>query len=61
DARPLPHRAMRRPSAQYHLQHPDDVRLWVMPPLASELASGGAPLVDTRPTDDLGVAEGPAR
>ncbi|WP_043203497.1 dicarboxylate/amino acid:cation symporter [Pseudomonas putida] len=29
--------------------------------LASELASGGAPLVDTRPTDDLGVAEGPAR
>ncbi|WP_085706228.1 dicarboxylate/amino acid:cation symporter [Pseudomonas sp. B8(2017)] len=28
--------------------------------LASELASGGAPLVDTRPTDDLGVAEGPA-
>uniref|UniRef100_A5VZS0 Uncharacterized protein n=1 Tax=Pseudomonas putida (strain ATCC 700007 / DSM 6899 / JCM 31910 / BCRC 17059 / LMG 24140 / F1) TaxID=351746 RepID=A5VZS0_PSEP1 len=52
---------MRWPSAQYHLQHPDDVRLWVMPPLASELASGGAPLVDTRPTDDLGVAEGPAR
>ncbi|MGE8050254.1 dicarboxylate/amino acid:cation symporter [Pseudomonas monteilii] len=29
--------------------------------LASELASGGAPLVDTRPTDDLGVVEGPAR
>jgi len=29
--------------------------------LASELASGGAPLVDNRPTDDLGVAEGPAR
>ena len=29
--------------------------------LALELASGGAPLVDTRPTDDLGVAEGPAR
>ncbi|HEN8798929.1 dicarboxylate/amino acid:cation symporter [Pseudomonas sp. CM25] len=29
--------------------------------LASELASGGAPLLDTRPTDDLGVAEGPAR
>ncbi|MNM64155.1 Aerobic C4-dicarboxylate transport protein [compost metagenome] len=29
--------------------------------LASELASGGAPLEDTRPTDDLGVAEGPAR
>ncbi|APO83883.1 MULTISPECIES: dicarboxylate/amino acid:cation symporter [Pseudomonas] len=29
--------------------------------LAAELASGGAPLVDTRPTDDLGVAEGPAR
>ncbi|MBA6133706.1 MULTISPECIES: dicarboxylate/amino acid:cation symporter [Pseudomonas] len=29
--------------------------------LASELASGGTPLVDTRPTDDLGVAEGPAR
>lgn len=29
--------------------------------LASELASGGAPLVDIRPTDDLGVAEGPAR
>ncbi|MFK0093749.1 dicarboxylate/amino acid:cation symporter [Pseudomonas sp. NPDC090592] len=29
--------------------------------LASELASGGAPLVDTRPVDDLGVAEGPAR
>ncbi|WP_236186254.1 dicarboxylate/amino acid:cation symporter [Pseudomonas juntendi] len=29
--------------------------------LASELVSGGAPLVDTRPTDDLGVAEGPAR
>ncbi|HDS1801724.1 TPA: dicarboxylate/amino acid:cation symporter [Pseudomonas putida] len=29
--------------------------------LASELASGGAPLVDTRQTDDLGVAEGPAR
>ncbi|AYG46291.1 dicarboxylate/amino acid:cation symporter [Pseudomonas sp. Leaf58] len=29
--------------------------------LASELASGGSPLLDTRPTDDLGVAEGPAR
>ena len=29
--------------------------------LASELASGGAPLVESRPTDDLGVAEGPAR
>lgn len=29
--------------------------------LASELASGGSPLVDNRPTDDLGVAEGPAR
>ncbi|AGZ33986.1 dicarboxylate/amino acid:cation symporter [Pseudomonas sp. SWI6] len=29
--------------------------------LAAELASGGAPLIDTRPTDDLGVAEGPAR
>ncbi len=29
--------------------------------LASELASGGAPLVDNRPADDLGVAEGPAR
>ncbi|MDF9619699.1 dicarboxylate/amino acid:cation symporter [Pseudomonas entomophila] len=29
--------------------------------LQAELASGGAPLVDTRPTDDLGVAEGPAR
>ncbi|MEN8641205.1 dicarboxylate/amino acid:cation symporter [Pseudomonas sichuanensis] len=29
--------------------------------LESELASGGSPLVDTRPTDDLGVAEGPAR
>ena len=29
--------------------------------LASELASGGAPLIDTRPTDDMGVAEGPAR
>ncbi|MFP3865750.1 dicarboxylate/amino acid:cation symporter [Pseudomonas capeferrum] len=29
--------------------------------LASELASGGAPLEDTRPTDDLGVAEGTAR
>ncbi|WP_028696929.1 dicarboxylate/amino acid:cation symporter [Pseudomonas cremoricolorata] len=29
--------------------------------LQSELASGGAPLEDTRPTDDLGVAEGPAR
>lgn len=29
--------------------------------LASELASGGVPLEDTRPTDDLGVAEGPAR
>ncbi|ANC02288.1 MULTISPECIES: dicarboxylate/amino acid:cation symporter [Pseudomonas] len=28
--------------------------------LQSELASGGAPLVETRPTDDLGVAEGPA-
>ncbi|AZL67435.1 MULTISPECIES: dicarboxylate/amino acid:cation symporter [Pseudomonas] len=29
--------------------------------LDSELASGGSPLVETRPTDDLGVAEGPAR
>ncbi|MDR2308591.1 MAG: dicarboxylate/amino acid:cation symporter [Paucimonas sp.] len=29
--------------------------------LQSELASGGGPLIDTRPTDDLGVAEGPAR
>lgn len=29
--------------------------------LASELDSGGAPLIDTRPTDDLGVAEGPVR
>lgn len=29
--------------------------------LHAELASGGAPLIDTRPTDDLGVAEGPAR
>ncbi|MDH0305294.1 MULTISPECIES: dicarboxylate/amino acid:cation symporter [unclassified Pseudomonas] len=29
--------------------------------LQSELASGGSPLVDPRPTDDLGVAEGPAR
>lgn len=29
--------------------------------LQAELASGGAPLIDTRPTDDLGVAEGPAR
>ena len=29
--------------------------------LQAELASGGSPLVDTRPTDDLGVAEGPAR
>lgn len=29
--------------------------------LASELDSGGAPLIDTRPTDDLGVAEGPAQ
>ncbi|HDS1737539.1 MULTISPECIES: dicarboxylate/amino acid:cation symporter [Pseudomonas] len=29
--------------------------------LHAELASGGAPLEDTRPTDDLGVAEGPAR
>ncbi|QBF28052.1 dicarboxylate/amino acid:cation symporter [Pseudomonas tructae] len=29
--------------------------------LHSELASGGSPLVDTRPMDDLGVAEGPAR
>ncbi|MFF7109984.1 dicarboxylate/amino acid:cation symporter [Pseudomonas sichuanensis] len=29
--------------------------------LESELASGGSPLVETRPTDDLGVAEGPAR
>ncbi|MBJ9977192.1 dicarboxylate/amino acid:cation symporter [Pseudomonas sp. S75] len=28
--------------------------------LQSELASGGSPLVETRPTDDLGVAEGPA-
>ncbi|PWB32875.1 C4-dicarboxylate transporter DctA [Pseudomonas sp. SDI] len=29
--------------------------------LQAELASGGAPLIDTRPTDDLGVAEGAAR
>ncbi|QXH48143.1 dicarboxylate/amino acid:cation symporter [Pseudomonas xanthosomatis] len=29
--------------------------------LQAELASGGSPLVDTRPADDLGVAEGPAR
>lgn len=29
--------------------------------LHTELASGGSPLVDTRPMDDLGVAEGPAR
>lgn len=29
--------------------------------LHTELASGGSPLTDTRPTDDLGVAEGPAR
>ncbi|QXH52747.1 dicarboxylate/amino acid:cation symporter [Pseudomonas fakonensis] len=29
--------------------------------LQAELASGGSPLTDTRPTDDLGVAEGPAR
>ncbi|MGE6824525.1 dicarboxylate/amino acid:cation symporter [Pseudomonas soli] len=29
--------------------------------LQAELASGGSPLIDTRPTDDLGVAEGPAR
>lgn len=29
--------------------------------LQSELASGGSPLVDTRPTDDLGVAEGAVR
>lgn len=29
--------------------------------LQSELASGGSPLIDTRPMDDLGVAEGPAR
>ncbi|MBF8780762.1 dicarboxylate/amino acid:cation symporter [Pseudomonas fulva] len=29
--------------------------------LQAELASGGSPLADTRPTDDLGVAEGPAR
>ncbi|WP_136474959.1 dicarboxylate/amino acid:cation symporter [Pseudomonas sp. DG56-2] len=29
--------------------------------LHAELASGGSPLVDTRPMDDLGVAEGPAR
>ncbi|MFV3406651.1 MULTISPECIES: dicarboxylate/amino acid:cation symporter [Pseudomonas] len=28
--------------------------------LQAELASGGSPLIDTRPTDDLGVAEGPA-
>ena len=28
--------------------------------LQSELASGGSPLVETRPVDDLGVAEGPA-
>ncbi|KJK06330.1 MULTISPECIES: dicarboxylate/amino acid:cation symporter [Pseudomonas] len=29
--------------------------------LQAELASGGSPLVDTRPVDDLGVAEGAAR
>ncbi|MDZ5601381.1 dicarboxylate/amino acid:cation symporter [Pseudomonas sp. RP23018S] len=29
--------------------------------LKSELDSGGAPLEESRPTDDLGVAEGPAR
>ncbi|MEG0862086.1 MAG: dicarboxylate/amino acid:cation symporter [Pseudomonas sp.] len=29
--------------------------------LRTELDSGGSPLVDTRPMDDLGVAEGPAR
>lgn len=29
--------------------------------LHAELASGGSPLTDTRPTDDLGVAEGPVR
>lgn len=29
--------------------------------LHAELASGGSPLTDTRPMDDLGVAEGPAR
>ncbi|WP_312931023.1 dicarboxylate/amino acid:cation symporter [Pseudomonas sp.] len=29
--------------------------------LKSELDSGGAPLEETRPVDDLGVAEGPAR
>ncbi|MGH8441221.1 MAG: dicarboxylate/amino acid:cation symporter [Pseudomonas sp.] len=29
--------------------------------LQAELASGGSPLIDTRPMDDLGVAEGPAR
>ncbi|MBF8723563.1 MULTISPECIES: dicarboxylate/amino acid:cation symporter [Pseudomonas] len=29
--------------------------------LQAELASGGAPLADARPVDDLGVAEGPAR
>ncbi|MEB3902846.1 dicarboxylate/amino acid:cation symporter [Pseudomonas juntendi] len=29
--------------------------------LQTELASGGAPLVESRPLDDLGVAEGPAR
>ncbi|WP_462401948.1 dicarboxylate/amino acid:cation symporter [Pseudomonas sp. Marseille-QA0332] len=29
--------------------------------LQAELASGGSTLTDTRPTDDLGVAEGPAR
>ncbi|MNN09314.1 Aerobic C4-dicarboxylate transport protein [compost metagenome] len=29
--------------------------------LQTELASGGSPLIDTRPMDDLGVAEGPAR
>lgn len=29
--------------------------------LQAELASGGSPLVDPRPVDDLGVAEGPAR
>ncbi|MGH8383726.1 dicarboxylate/amino acid:cation symporter [Pseudomonas sp.] len=29
--------------------------------LQAELASGGSPLIDNRPMDDLGVAEGPAR
>ena len=32
-----------------------------MQALQAELASGGSPLVDPRPVDDLGVAEGPAR